>query len=150
MGTCKRYNYAYESLVVQCERRNITHPAFAKCWGTFGGMSAPATLPTPAEVEAAMLQMMVNDTATMKDGEAKLRQYLKLPAIVGVLLTLVDKSTHAPVSFVVSTRPCSFGRSFLVVLHVYRMVLLGTASGCTVHAPANQRGVDSFVDRTAD
>lgn len=58
---------------------------------------AMAAVPSPAEVEAAMLQMLVNNTAIMKDGEAKLKAFLKIPAIVGVLLQLIDGSANPAV-----------------------------------------------------
>lgn len=58
-------------------------------------MSSP--IAGAAEVEAAMLQMLVDNTAIMKDGEAKLKQFLRSPAIVVVLLQLIDGSANASV-----------------------------------------------------
>ena len=55
-------------------------------------MSSP--IASPAEVEAAMVQMMVNNTAVMREAEVKLKGYLKHPGIVGVLLQLVAGSAN--------------------------------------------------------
>jgi hypothetical protein len=53
--------------------------------------------PSLADVEAAMLQMLVANTEIMKDGESKLKRFLKSPAVVVVLLQLIDGSSNASV-----------------------------------------------------